>query len=81
MVQLEYWIGDEWHEVVRFDRDSASEHGHDVREDGAHMDVYRDGERIRSEEVFPPMSPNDAFTFVEEHLGEHVEGYLRRFER
>jgi len=81
VVQLEYRIDDDWFEVVLFDHDPASEHGHDVRKDGVHMDVCRDGERIRSEEVFPPMSPNDAFTFVEEHFGEHVEGYLRRFER
>ena len=81
VVQLEYLAADDWVEVVRFDHDPDSEHGHDVSTDGVHTDVYRDGKRLRSEEIFPPMSPNDAFTFAEEHLAEHVEGYLRRFER
>lgn len=81
VVQLEYRIGNDWIEVVRFDHDPVAEHGHDVTEEGVHMDVYRHGKRVRSEEIFPPMPANDAFTFVEEHLAEHVEGYLRRFER
>lgn len=81
VVQLEYRVGGEWLEVVRFDHDPVSEHGHDVTVDGVHMDVYRDGRMVRTEEIFPPTSANDALTFVEEHLAEHVEGYLRRFER
>ena len=66
-------------EVVRFDHDPASKHGHDVTNDGIHMDVYRDGELIRTEEIFPSMSPNDAFTFAEEHLAEHAKRYSERF--
>ena len=81
VVQIEYRIDGDWLEVVRFDHDPASDHGHDVTKNGVHMDVYRDGERVRTEEIFPSMSPNDAFAFVEGHLAEHVEGYLRRFER
>lgn len=30
VVQLEYRIGDEWMEVVRFDHDPESDHPHDV---------------------------------------------------
>lgn len=42
VAQLEYFLDGEWHEVVRFDHDPASAHGHDVTTDGVHMDVYRD---------------------------------------
>jgi len=79
VVQLEYLVGDEWMEVVRFDHDPASKHGHDVTTDGVHMDVHRDGVLIRTEEIFPSMSPNDAFTFAEEHLAEHAKRYSERF--
>jgi hypothetical protein len=80
VVQLEYRIGGEWTEVVRFDHDPRSDHAHDVTEDGVHMDVYRDGEKIRSEEVFPPMEASDALTFAEEHLNQHARQYINRFE-
>lgn len=68
VVQLEYRIDDGWYEVVRFDHDPDSEHGHDVANEGVHVDVYRDEKRIRSEEIFPPMTPDNAFTFAEEQL-------------
>lgn len=44
------------------------------------MDVYRDGKKLRSEEVFPPMPASDGLTFAEEHLNQHAERYLNRFE-
>ena len=80
VVQLEYRFDGEWVEIVRFDHDPESDHGHDVTEDGVHMDVYRDSEKLRSEEVFPPMPPGEALTFAEEHLNQHVERYINRFE-
>jgi len=81
VVQLEYLVGDVWMDVVRFDHDPESNRGHDVTKDGVHVDVYRDGKLIRTEEIFPPMSPNDAFTFAEEHLAEHAKRYSERFVR
>ena len=81
VVQLEYRIDDEWFEIVRFDHDPVSEHGHDVTAEGVHMDVYRDGEKLRVEEIFPPMTANEALTFAEEHMNQHAERYITRFER
>jgi len=80
VVQLEYRVDDEWTEVVRFDHDPEGAHGHDVTEQGVHMDVYRDGDKIRSEEVFPPMQAHEALTFAEEHLNQHAGRYITRFE-
>ncbi|MFC4553535.1 MULTISPECIES: DUF7718 family protein [Halorussus] len=80
VVQLEYKLDDRWAEIVRFDHDPASDFGHDVSKEGVHMDVYRDGEKIQSEEVFPPMPPDEALTFAEEHLNQHAERYIKRFE-
>ncbi|RAW44041.1 hypothetical protein DQW50_16415 [Halorubrum sp. 48-1-W] len=81
VVQMEYRLDGGWAEIVRFDHDPESDHGHDVTVEGVHMDVYRDGEKLRSEEVFPPMSASDALTFAEEHLNRHAERYINRFEQ
>jgi len=81
VAQLEYRLDGEWHTIVRFDHDPASDHGHDVTTEGVHMDVYRDGQKERVEEVFPPMDATDAFSFAEEHLKQHAERYINRFEK
>jgi hypothetical protein len=81
VAQLEYKPDDEWQPIVRFDYDPAGDHGHDVTTEGVHMDVYRDGQKERVEEVFPPMSARDAFSFGEEHLKQHAEQYINRFEQ
>jgi len=81
MVQLEYWLDGEWQTVVRYDHDHAAEGGHDVTEEGLHRDIYREGAKIRSEEVTGPLPANKAFEYAEEDLKERVERYVRRFEK
>lgn len=80
VVQLEYRLANEWVELVRSGHDETSAHRHDVTEDGVHLDVFRDGTNARSAEIFPPMPPNEALTFVEDHIAEHGERYVKRFE-
>lgn len=80
VVQLEYNRDGDWLEVVRFDHDAAGEQGHDVAEEGVHMDVYRDDKKYRTEEIFPPMPAGQALTHAEEHLSLHAERYIQRFE-
>lgn len=86
VVQLEYLvdpIGGEWATVVRYDHDAAGsdEAAHDVTEDGLHIDVYRGGEKIESHELTPPLPASAALEAAEDHLREHLEGYVRRFEQ
>jgi hypothetical protein len=86
VVQLEYLIdpiAGEWATIVRYDHDSegAVEVTHDVTEEGLHIDVYRDGEKYDSHELTPPLPANEALEAAEEHLTEHLEGYIRRFEQ
>jgi hypothetical protein len=80
VAQLETRFDDTWIEVVRFDHDPASEHGHDVSVEGVHMDVYREGAQLRTEEIFPPMPAGQALTFAEDHLAMHHERYITRFD-
>ena len=81
VIQLEYWLDGDWHEVVRYDHDRDAPGGHDVTEAGLDRDVYRDGEKHRTEEVSPPVPANEAFDYAEEDLREHVEAFVKRFER
>lgn len=80
VVQLEYAAADEWCAVVRYDHDAIGEFGHDVSEDGLHVDVYRDGEKYRTEYVAPPMPAKRALDRAEDHLANNLEGFIRRFE-
>lgn len=81
MVRIEYWLDGDWRAVVRYDHDEDAEGGHDVTEEGLHRDIYRDGDKVRSEEVTGPLPANLAFEHAEEELKQHTEGYVRRFER
>jgi len=81
MIQLEYWLEGDWREVVRYDHDRDAPGGHNITEEGLHRDVYRDGEKIRSEDVSPPIPANEGFDAAEEDLRENVEGVIKRFEK
>ncbi|MFB6228939.1 MAG: hypothetical protein ABEH88_10340 [Halobacteriales archaeon] len=81
MIQLEYWLGGEWTEIVRYDHDSISEGGHDVTEEGLHRDVYRGGAKLRSEQVSGPIPATDAFDHAEDDLRENAERFTKRFEQ
>lgn len=86
VVQLEYNVqpgfleSDDWRQVARFDHDPAAEMGHDVREEGLHMDVYRDGEKVDVLRGFPMKSPNEAPSFCRDVLEERAPKLLARFE-
>lgn len=81
VVQLEYRVDDNWHEVVRYDHDPASEFGHDVADEGLHIDVYRDGDQHRTEYVAPPMPAGLALDRAEDHLANNLEAFIERYER
>lgn len=82
-VQLEYWIDGEWRPVVRYDHDpgAPTEMRHDVTTEGLHMDIYRHGEKIDTENVSPPLPPNQALNRAEEHLSTRLKRFIERFEK
>lgn len=45
------------------------------------MDVYRGGEKLRTEQVSPPLPANEGFNAAEDDLQENAERYVKRFER
>jgi len=81
VVQLEYNHTEDCLTVVRYDHDPASEFGHDVSEEGLHIDIYRNGEKYRSEFVTPPLKPSIALDHAEDHLSKNLERFVERFEQ
>lgn len=89
VVQLEYDVAADmetesppsWRVVARFDHDASSVGGHDVSEEGLHLDVYRDDERYARARNFPRLPPGSAMRFAENHLRRHADLLLARFER
>ncbi|WP_436910374.1 DUF7718 family protein [Halosimplex marinum] len=81
VVQLEYWIDGDWAPVVRYDHDREGESGHDIAEEGLHMDVYRDGEKVDVRDISGPIPAAQGFDYAEEDLRENVQRYVKRFER
>ncbi|HET7325483.1 MAG TPA: hypothetical protein VFJ06_14240 [Halococcus sp.] len=89
-VQLEYQLENdsaageagEWVEVVRSDHHSTSAGGHDVRCEGVHLDVYRDGEKDHTEQLTGPIPQVDvAFDVAEEQITDDAEQYINRFKQ
>jgi hypothetical protein len=82
VLQLEYRLDGEWTPVVRYDHDEVTDHGgHDVTEEGLHIDVYRDGEKYEQQFIAPPMDVGVAIDLAEDHLRENAPQFVKRFER
>lgn len=80
-VQLEYWYRGDWLPVARFDHAPDTPMGHDVTSEGLHLDVFRDGEKYRVEDGFPPVELSGVLRYCITYFREHGPRLLRRFER
>ena len=81
IVQLEYQVNGEWEPVVRFDHNSVNQFGHDIAEEGLHMDIYRDGENRYVKTNFPAVPLSDAPKYAESHIRGQADQLLRRYEK
>lgn len=81
LVQLEYCLPDEWTPIVRSDHNLPAVYGHDVEQEGVHMDLYCDGEQVDTRQIGPPMSANAGLDRAEDHLVGDYQRHVRRFER
>lgn len=81
LVQLERLVDDEWLEVVRFDHDVEGEQSHDIREEGLHMDIYRDGEKYLVRHDFPPVRLNIAPAYAQAYIESEADRLLQGFDQ
>lgn len=77
-IRQEQW---DWRPVARFDHNSSPYDGHDIRDEGLHMDIYKDGERHRVLTGFPSVPLAEAPRFCERFLEKHALRYLARYEQ
>ncbi|XVH33873.1 DUF7718 family protein (plasmid) [Haloferacaceae archaeon DSL9] len=81
VIQLERSVAGEWSEVVRFDHEPENPMGHDITNEGLHMDIYRDGEKVRVKDNFPSVPLSDAPRYCILYIEQHANQLLRRFEQ
>lgn len=81
LIQLEYRMTDGWTTIVRSDHNPTAVDGHDVESEGPHIDLYRNGKKVRVQQIGPPMPAATALNRAEEHLVENFEQHVRRFEQ
>lgn len=87
--QLEYDIAatpagthePDWRTVARFDHNVSPTQGHDIRVEGLHLDLYRDGRKYRVKTGFPPIPLSRAPDYCEWWLEEQADRVLEQFER
>lgn len=82
LYRLEYRIEhddapDEWVPVAQFDHNPEGTYGHDVAEEGLHMDVYRGGEKHHVVRGFPPVSLRGAPSYANTYLRENADRLIR----
>lgn len=81
LVQLEYWDGNGWLQVARFDHDSEGPGYRDVERSGLHLDVYQPGGgQIEKVVSWPPEVARAAMPRAERYLRRNAEVFVRRFE-
>jgi hypothetical protein len=71
------------HQVVRSDHDETGEQTpHDVRIEGMHWDVYRDGENVEGYGTGPAVyNPTKAYELAMTDVKNNWRHYLRRIKR
>jgi hypothetical protein len=87
--QLEYDIqatpvGDnkpDWRIVARFDHNTDPDRGHDIREEGLHLDIYKYGEKHKVRDNFPYISLSAAPEFCDRFFKQNAPKLLHQFER
>lgn len=89
IVQLEYGLDeefywprncDDWRTVARFDHNPQAPDGHDVREEGLHMDIYKKEDEYEKTTDFPYVHVDEAPRWCEEYFIENLDFLLERFE-
>lgn len=87
-IQLEYnnglhkeGISAEWVPVARFDHNVSPTRGHDIREEGLHMDLFPGSVEERRVEGFPDVSLIQAPVWCRDYLEAEHQHYLMRLEK
>lgn len=70
---------DDWQYIARFDHKPESVEGHDIREEGLHMDLYHPTEDDRTYTDFPPVPLSLAPAYAADYFDERYLGICERY--
>lgn len=62
---------DDWRYIARFDHNPQNTDGHDITEEGLHMDIRHPSEEDRTYRNFPPVPLGRAPGYAEDHFDGH----------
>lgn len=85
VVQLEYNLepaptaDDNWDVVARADHQPEMSWGHDIREEGLHIDLYENGEKVEREWYYSDIPVNEAPEWCETQFKKYSDYYLGRY--
>jgi len=84
-VQLEYNKGyrykqdDDWEDIAWFDHQPENELGHDIRDEGLHMDIYHPTATNRKVTEFPNVDLSSAPGFCERYFDKNYREICSRY--
>jgi hypothetical protein len=79
LVKLERKTGEGWVDIMRSDHNPTAPDGHDVTEEGVHID-YGYGDR-QSESITGPAKVGDGFRRAEKHITENAQKEIERYKQ
>lgn len=82
IVVYEYRLRGSWEIVAQFDHDPDSLYGHDIEQEGLHMDLYKEGQKYRVvRSKFPHIPVNHAPGFCIDYIKQNHGTLIKRFEQ
>lgn len=82
IVAYDYRLDDNWERVAQFDHNPEAPSGHDIEEEGLHLDLYREGQKYRVVRAkFPYVPVNHAPRYCIEYIKQNHGALIERFER
>ncbi|PSP95639.1 hypothetical protein BRC91_01835 [Halobacteriales archaeon QS_4_62_28] len=82
IVAYEYKLRGSWETVAQFDHGPESPYGHDIDEEGLHMDLYKEGQKYRVvRSKFPYVPVNHAPRYCIEYIKRNHGALIERFEQ
>lgn len=75
----EYGEPDQWEYIARFDHKPASLDGHDIRQEGLHLDIRDPRGEDKKYTNFPPVEVTHAPDYAENYLEKNYVGICERY--
>ena len=69
----------DWQPVTRFDHNTDDTQKHDIRDEGLHLDIYKDGEKYQVKTGFPTVELSSALDYCKRWLRTNAADLLERF--